>query len=159
MLYRNPFDYVVSYYSFCFSKRNIKYTPLDGEISRIVHEYISQYLQQKKLLKRKNTIKISYEEIVTNPEITFSKIISFLELPLEPALVKKAIDYSSVEKVQQHERDRKAVIVGENMKSKSSFINSGKIGQWKTQLTKKQIRYITEQLEANGISLDAFTLE
>ncbi len=84
---------------------------------------------------------VRYEDMINAPQRTFGRIISFLGLEVSDAQLNQAIENASFGKVSQQEAKHGFI---ERPTSSTRFFRSGKIGQWKTELSQAQITRIIQ---------------
>lgn len=82
---------------------------------------------------------VRYEDMLTDPEPNFRKIVEFLKLGLDEERLRKAIDFSSFDKLKAQEQKTGFV---ENSDKQEAFFRSGRAGQWQDVLTPEQARKI-----------------
>jgi hypothetical protein len=92
-----------------------------------------------------------YEDMLEHPLEVFGELTRWLQLPQDPARLRKAVELSSFDQLKQQER---AKGFKEKPKSADVFFREGKAGQWRSQLTRNQIRRImsdhSEQMRRFG---------
>ena len=105
-LYRNPLDYSVSLYNYKHKKRsdlpNRCKNP--SEVMELKFEnYCDMYNSYKKASKsgRYRILRISYENLIQNPNFYLGSIISWLGNEPDYNLINKAVNFSSINKVQK----------------------------------------------------------
>ncbi len=161
-LYRNPLDYIISSFFFHKVKRGkITKHPLTILENRLENfgETCKKQLQLEKDFPNR-CIRISYENLITNPFDVFSQMVRFLGLPYHEDMVLAAMENSSVDKVKEMEKKRgAAIVVPVGAKYTGSFINSGKIGQWKKYFDEKDLKKAESILNGFDLSLNDFVLE
>jgi len=81
---------------------------------------------------------VRYEDMLYNPLKTFYEITNFLGLDVKTAKLKKAISDCSFQKLKKQEDDKGFV----EKKTVGSFFRTGSSGNWKTELSPKQIQSI-----------------
>lgn len=82
---------------------------------------------------------VRYEDLLSDPEPVFRKIVEFLKLGFDDTRLKKAIDFSSFDKLKAQEQKTGFV---ENSDKQDVFFRSGKSGQWQDILTPEQVQKI-----------------
>ncbi len=160
-LYRNPLDQIISSFYFHKIKRGKSTKSPKSILPRRMKAFSETYKKQLELEKKypDRCLRISYEDLITNPFLVFSRMVKFLGLPFYEDDVFKAMENSSVDKVKEMEEKRgSAIVVPEGTKFSGSFINSGKIGQWKTFFNDKDIKIAESILKDYDVSLDDFVL-
>lgn len=83
-----------------------------------------------------------YEDMLASPRKTFGNLVKFLELPPDPARLKKAIRFSSFKELARQEKQER--FVESRPDGKSPFFRQGKSGAWKDALTDTQVQKIIE---------------
>jgi hypothetical protein len=68
----------------------------------------------------KDALIVRYEDMRADPEATLAKIVRFLGCPDDPASVKAAVEYASVENMRKLETKRTFWLAGSRMKAKDS---------------------------------------
>ncbi len=161
-LYRNPLDFVVSSFFFHKLKRGKSTKHPRKILPRRLKAFGETYKKQLQLEKdfSGSCLRLSYEELIKNPFEVFSKMLKFIGLPYHEDMVMKAMENSSKDKVKEMEKKRgAAIVVPEGLKFKGSFINNGKIGQWKAFFNDKDLRNAETILNDFDLSLNDFVLE
>ncbi|MCH6258785.1 sulfotransferase domain-containing protein [Puniceicoccaceae bacterium K14] len=79
---------------------------------------------------------IRYEDMILDPIEAFSSLLDFLECPLQPSVLKGAIENTQFEMLKRQEASK-----GFNGKNPNvrNFFKSGEAGVWNTQLTPSQV--------------------
>ncbi len=88
---------------------------------------------------------IRYEDMLRRTTEVFSKILRFIGLEIEESRIKKAIEFSSFEKLREQEKVSGFL---EKQPTAKSFFRKGKSGSWQEILTEKQIYQIIENHRA-----------
>lgn len=84
---------------------------------------------------------LRYEDMLAAAERSFGRVVAFLNLKPSPEQLRRAISNSSFEKLSQQESEHG---FRERPASAEKFFRSGKSGEWKDVLSRKQIEAITE---------------
>ncbi|WP_373941882.1 sulfotransferase domain-containing protein [Vibrio chagasii] len=161
-LYRNPLDFLVSLYNFEYTKKG-----LSKDFSEMVREklsgnefsFVSRYLEQLKSCQNEQALHISYESLMISPRETFSKILDYLDLPIQDNTLEQALEFSSIKSVKEFESKSNKILIGASRGLKGSFITSGKIGQWKDYFDEELLEYVKNCLEENNIDFNTFVYE
>lgn len=163
-LYRNPLDYCISFYFYHYINRGIKIKHPRKILDKTLKDFAKTYLCQKKISTNypESVLRLSYEEIVTNPRHSFKKMIEFLNIPFSEDGMEFSLNNSSKKKIKEREQQTElpAVIgkTNKNFKLKS-FIRSGKIGEWKDYFNEEDIKHVNSFLKSNNINPDDFIIE
>jgi len=88
---------------------------------------------------------VRYEDMVHSPEETFTTVVRAVGLPVEPARVQKAIDFSRFDRLQAQEANEG---FKERRPDSKSFFRKGKAGSWREELTPDQVRRLIEDHRA-----------
>ena len=111
--------------------------------------------QQEK--QNQNVILVSYESLKLDPKNALKKILTFLDIPIDEAIIEKSIISSSIKKVHQSEKE-KGVSIHAFGALKRSFARSGAIGQWADYFDHKDMKRIESILSKYSVNLDEFIL-
>ena len=94
---------------------------------------------------------LRYEDMAGAPEETFGKVARFLNLERSPEQIRKAIDFTSFDRLKAEEEETG---FRESSKLGDSFFRKGKVGTWREELTLEQAqriaRYNAEQMRRFG---------
>ena len=162
-LYRNPLDYAVSLFNYKHKKRSdIPDRCSDpNEVLELKFEnYCNMYTSYRNASKngKYRILRISYENLIQNPAFYLNAIITWLGNEPNEHLVQRAVESSSINKVQRAEK--MGGEVNPTAKGlKGSFISSGQIGQWKEFFTPEDFDRWNLRFRERGIELDGFILE
>lgn len=96
----------------------------------------SEHVNSWTLNPRMPAIAVRYEDMVSNPKTTFSKIIASIGLPYDNDEVAHAIETTRFETLQKQER---ANGFQEKPPHAKTFFRSGTPGAWKSHLSQRQI--------------------
>ena len=126
----------------------------------VVYEVYGSWSQHVESWTRKphRTIYVMrYEDMLDNPEKTFGALARHLLIPATEAELRTAIDLSSFDNLQQQEEERG---FREKPKEAEKFFRSGTSGQWRDQLSQRQVRRIIRrhrtQMERFGYIPDEY---
>ncbi|EDM37163.1 Sulfotransferase [Pedobacter sp. BAL39] len=90
---------------------------------------------------RDNIQVIKYEEMISKPFDTFSKVIDYLGLSHSSEDILSAIDKTSFDKIKKQESEKG---FGEAPLKVDSFFRSGKVGGWQQELSAEEVRMIID---------------
>ena len=161
-LHRNPLDVIISRYFYSWAYRAEKENPYSSPsdvIDLVLDKYIKHYNFMRSLAVRKqNILRISYEMLITDPYITFNIVLNWLNISINIASLRQAIEFADIKNVRlEEERDGKAIHSPDGYKG--FFTRSGKIGQWKEYFSEEDFAYIVTKLEKNDIDIGEFIIE
>jgi len=159
LLYRNPFDWLISFFYYKFKNRGITQYKHPREIINFaLKPYAKQYNKMKQISQKDNALMISYESMKKTPKKTFKKLINWLNLPYDESTLNKAIKFSSISTVRNEEKsNKKAIHSPKNYKG--FFTRSGKIGQWKKYFNNKDLSTIKDILKKENININEFIIK
>jgi hypothetical protein len=83
---------------------------------------------------------LRYEDLRRAPESVFGEVLRFCGLPLEPARLKKAVEFSSFNELQKQEREKG--FRERPTKASGGFFRQGKVGGWREELSPEQVSRI-----------------
>jgi hypothetical protein len=163
LLYRNPLDNLISSFFYHFRYRPEladEHTHPRQIIDQRLPLFIKNYSYQRELAARNSHVRqFSYESLFLHKAETFTDILGFLDIPVNPETVEHAVEFSSLKSVREQEKQRKKAIHQDIPGFKGSFVRSGKVGQWKEFFSPEDVARIKDRLAAHQISLDEFVLE
>ena len=159
--YRNPLDSLVSriYYNY-INRSNVVDFDMQEAIDESLFRYALHYHQVEFARKRKNIGMFAYEDMILRPEYVFEKVLVFLDIEYKPELLQFSIKASQKSEVRKDEE--KYCSEGGNFvarNSTSSFVRSGKIGEWRDFFDDRQIKYIFSRLKKYKIDVNRFILD
>ena len=160
-LYRNPLDFAVSCFFFYYDNRVDRAGMMSSPVE-VLEKHLAEYVevyqsyQQAARSGKANMLRISYENLITNPEVCLDIILGWLGVEASASLVRTAVEYSSRDTVKLLD-DRWPHEQLPNFKGR--HINDGSIGQWKTYFDSSDVRRVKARLSDAGINLDDFVLE
>ena len=162
-LYRNPLDYSVSLFNYKYKKRENSNKNILNPGDVLELKYINYVQMYKSYLNASKNgsfklFRLSYEELICNPIFYLDSIIRWLGLEPDSRGIEFSVESSSIKKTQESEIQGSIVnptaqgLVG-------SFIESGKIGQWKKYYNDEDFYYWAKKFSNDGIDLKSFRLE
>jgi hypothetical protein len=147
LIVRDPRDVVVSYYHF---SRKRKEATADGGIEAFVDTFLAGRVDDygnwgenvgSWLGARRGTANFSmfrYEDLIQDPEREVAKIAEALELNIDAALVRHAVENSDADNMRrlessQHQEHK----LLRRTRSDIPFVRAGKSGQWESELSRE----------------------
>jgi len=85
---------------------------------------------------------LRYEDMIADPEKTFSTVLKRMRVPVDDARLDRAIEFSSFDQLRSQEDDHGFV---EKSRHADRFFRSGQAGQWREQLAPDIVRLICER--------------
>ncbi|KKL62681.1 hypothetical protein LCGC14_2182800, partial [marine sediment metagenome] len=149
-LYRNPLDFLISWYYFKHKNRlgdKALYTHPREVIDYALPHYMGMYNAMRGIPK------ISYEDLKRHTRTTFAFALGMLSVPIDHNKIDKAIEFSTLERVRKEEAKDDFPFPKLNITSR---YRSGEIGEWKEYFNKTDKEYIEWVLNKNGIYLKEF---
>lgn len=157
-LYRNPLDYSVSLFNYKHKKRpdlpNRCSSP--NEVLELKFQnYCDMYLSYVDAAQDGSfsVLRISYENLVSNPEFWLGAIIEWLGGEINREAIATAVRNSTISNVKRAEKTGSAVNP-DALGLKGSFISSGQVGQWREYFSESDFAYWKERFAQRGINLD-----
>lgn len=85
---------------------------------------------------------ISYEELITDLKDSVTRLATFLEKPLEAAVIDKIADRCLFKNMKKNKMSNYSLVPSKFMdQTKSEFLRKGIAGDWKNQLTAQEVEY------------------
>jgi hypothetical protein len=166
LIYRNPFDTIISTFFFKWKNRNEKQDEFSHPrevIDQVLPSFIKTYKWMRAVHARYNNAQVmlvSYEQLFLQPHSTLIGILEFLGLPVYPELVFLSAQASSIDETRKEEEKSGAALRNPQQQGLTgSFARSGKVGQWMEFFTPEDFLKIQQQLASNGIDYREFWLE
>ena len=159
LMTRNPLDHITSNYFYLYKNRGSNKS-IHQLWKKLADLYIKNHQAQMKILleQPETTILIKYECLIEKPEHVFHKLLSFLNVDVNNDFLLKSIDLSSKKSVKKMESlTGKAIIASPEKFKGSSFIRSGKVGDWKEHMDTKLSKKILDYIEVNGVNKEMFS--
>ncbi len=143
---RNPLDVAVSlkhYFDYSYDEAiaymaaNMAGTPNEPEnVPQVVSSW-SNHVKSWTQEGGRNMLTLRYEDMLTNPQKAFRKVESLLGLKKDVKRLAKAIRFSSFKQLESQESNAGFMEKHENA---GRFFRKGKVGQWRDELSEKQIK-------------------
>ncbi len=115
--------------------------PTAGQIEQILLSW-SGHVESWTRTPFKQLHVMRYEDMAAEPYKTFSALSEFLGLPIEPARIEKAIEFSSFRELKSQEE--KGGFIETRPGGEAKFFNAGKPGGWLKALTEAQVAQMIE---------------
>jgi len=125
----------------------------DDDLDSFIHEFLCKKVNpfgpwQKHVSSWINSpiagtddfLRVHYEDLRRNPIEGFTKIANFLGVNNDPALIKRAVEHNSLDKMKQKER-----AAPQRASVKGQFVRKGEVQGWRGKLTEEQVRFISEK--------------
>ena len=153
LLVRDPRDAIVSRYHQHKTKIDDKLgcTTLDEYVSEgsELNDYIQFYNDwQTHKASAQDVLILRYEDMKANTFESVKKVLIFLQLPIQPATVREAIDYASFKnmrkiEVEGSEQVRAGVMSSRNVDNPESFkVRKGVVGGYRSELSAASIAFV-----------------
>ena len=91
-----------------------------------------------------NLLVVRYDQLRKNPQEGFTRIAKFLGLNSDQAVIKRAIEHNTIDKMK--EKEKKAP---QRASVKGQFVRSGAVQGWRAKLTPEQVQFIEQH--AGGV--------
>lgn len=99
----------------------------------------SEHVESWTLSPAFKVIEVRYEDMLSDPFITFEHILKEIGWDVNPEKIQEAIKLSNFEVLKNKEKENG---FREKLRNENSFFRAGKSGNWKNELTKMQIEKI-----------------
>ncbi len=86
-----------------------------------------------------NLLVVHYRDLRKNPLDGFMRIAKFLGVERDPALVQRAIEHNTIDKMKEKER-----VAPQRASVKGRFVRSGEVQGWRAKMTPEQVQFIAE---------------
>lgn len=116
--------------------------PMEGGNQKQIRQKLlswSLHVESWRSVSNFNTLILRYEDMFYSPEETFTKALQFLHLDFTPDAIRQAIQETSFDKLQQHE---KKFGFKEKLTPEGQFFRKGIVGDWKETLTEPQVQKV-----------------
>jgi hypothetical protein len=147
---RNPLDVAVSFASHMSAEidQAIEHmavkgyeTPVAGKAVYEVYGSWSEHVQSWTRRPHRAIHILRYEDMLAEPEVTFSKLTRFLTLSPSMDQLRTAIERSSFKRLQEQEARNG---FREKPEKAEKFFREGRAGQWRDVLSRRQVRKIVQ---------------
>jgi len=137
---RNPLDMVMSYarhYALTFEKAADYIDNENNSLAaddRVVWSYLgpwSAHVSSWTSMKPYPTLVLRYEDMLSQPEKEFSKVVEHFGMTVDPERLDRAIRFSSFNVLKKQEEEEG---FGERAQKSESFFTKGQSGHWKDEL-------------------------
>ena len=148
LLFRNPYDFVLSYHKYLVTARGDS-APLEKRIKVYLDEYASLIRFQSKLSQERcsDALILPYETLKMRTSETLVSILRHFGVTcISDELVADAIRASSVRQVKKFEAEGGQMVA---RGLEGGFIRSGVPGQWREELTSRQMKMIEHLIPAD----------
>tara|TARA_B100000214_G_scaffold362516_1_gene327034 strand:+ start:460 stop:1359 length:900 start_codon:yes stop_codon:yes gene_type:complete len=176
-LYRNPLDNCVSafhhYKNHRLNGHRVYRHKITGQLTPFtspseymrnggLEGYIKQFFTFYVMRGQKNLLMIRYEDLVSDPVSTFTKIIEFMGFEIDNEIkysaVKTASQMSRPDNLRQIELGIGHGLADDQTIAGGSTMHGGEVGKWRGELTEEDVDYCFNFFERFGISKDFFVL-
>lgn len=154
LLVRNPFDQVASYanhnscsmqlalQALCNGSHKIAVSKrkFNKQVTQHVGSWSSFYLSWKNAMSDKLAV-FRYEDLMENSFETFSRMVDFLDWDFTAEAIQKAIDDTKFDKIKKIEEEKG---FKERPKNTSAFFRSGKVGNWRNEITQEMAEHLID---------------
>jgi hypothetical protein len=82
---------------------------------------------------------LRYEDMLKDPHTAFDRVVHHIGLPIDRDRLERSVRFSDFKLMQEQESKTSFV---ENSDNQEKFFRSGKVDQWKTELTDEQVSHI-----------------
>ena len=160
-LYRNPLDYLVSAYHYFEKEDNLTHRPIvKYQFNHVIDFYVHEFARSYSMVKHIHTHcdhvhLVSYESLKNEPFATFELLLKFMNIPIKQKSIAKAFDFSELKITRSDELNGIKCVPFQT----GSHARSGKIGQWTSYFSKRQLKKVTSILNDYNIDLNEFILE
>ena len=146
---RNPLDVAISLASHIsgtideaidmMATRGLETAMTDGSVYEVYGSW-SQHVKSWTLKPHRAIYVMRYEDMLENPMQIFGKLVRHMQLNPTEAQLRLAIERSSFEKLKKQEEEKGGF--KEKPEKAERFFRSGKSGEWRGKLSRRQVREI-----------------
>src|SRR5580692_5998962 len=86
-----------------------------------------------------NLLTVHYQDLRKDPLEGFMRIAKFLGVDRDPALIQRAIEHNTIDKMKEKER-----VAPQRASVKGRFVRSGEVQGWRAKLTAEQVQFVAE---------------
>ncbi len=148
---RNPLDLVISYANHYGKEIGVAAQAIGHRSNRVnpgpknVAQYLgswSDHVTGWTRTRKFPVCTLRYEDMIADPQKTFSAALKQMRVPLDDARLDRAIEFSSFDQLRSQEDDHGFV---EKSRHADHFFRSGQVGQWREQLAPDIAKLICER--------------
>jgi hypothetical protein len=148
---RNPLDMVLSYarhYGMtvkdavtCISRSDNANAPTDETVAQFLGTW-SEHVNSWTSGANYPVLVLKYEDLLADPVMYFGKLIEHFGLPKDQERLERAIKFSSIKELRKQEKESGFI---ERPKQAKQFFGKGTSGQWESELSEDQVKYIRRE--------------
>jgi hypothetical protein len=86
-----------------------------------------------------NLLTVHYQDLRKSPLEGFTRIAKFLGVESDPALIQRAIEHNTIDKMKKKEQ-----VAPQRASVKGRFVRSGEVQGWRAKMTPEQVEFIAE---------------
>jgi hypothetical protein len=148
---RNPLDLIISYADHYGQEIGAAARAIGHPSNRVspgprnVAQYIgswSDHVTGWTRTRKFPVCTLRYEDMIADPQKTFSTVLKRMRVPLDGARLERAIEFSSFDQLRSQEDDHGFI---EKSRHADHFFRSGQAGQWREQLAPDIVELICER--------------
>lgn len=155
LLVRDPRDTVVSYYFHCNKRRNV----YAGDISDFIRDerfgvnkivtFLNIWAANRS--EPKDFLLLRYEDMACDPLGELTKLLMFLDLPLNAALGEASVEFASFSNMRRMEEgggaETRALRKSRSNDPESFKVRKGRVGGYVEYLSPEDVAYLSEEIE------------
>ncbi|MEM9739271.1 MAG: sulfotransferase domain-containing protein [Pseudomonadota bacterium] len=159
-IYRNPLDYLISRYHYdkeLWASEGRDVSSPEATIDWSIRWYAQNLSLMREIQRQNDVVSVTYEDLKLNTFVAMSIVLRFLGIPTNMKKLRRAIRFSSAEKVKKEEDERGRPIVGSTTEGR--FVRDASVGQWKGKISDGGIDRVDGILREHGFNLRQFVTE
>lgn len=157
---RNPFDVMVSYYTFIFNRKKIPYNNNDdildlyklNTLEKFTEYYLEKWIHHVKSTRHRADCILNYDLLRKNP-LLFKRAILLIDNDCDMSILKRAIKISSFENIRKMSIKTNRPYMRGGKLYEGLFCRDGRTGQYKEVMSKELIDYIKKRCEEEGLKI------